>query len=952
MNHNSLLWARRAIGKIVVAPGGPIAQGAQYQTTGRSVAPAFPDLGDAVSFSSFGITDHEDWENYLKVWPTGGLYLRPAASGSSAYLLASHVRPYLERLSSRSRYFVETLHATTPVEQLEPSSLFQLFQELRAEPLTAPDPQLSPLCLERSKTIDLPVDWFFQCRPMIEAIASGTVLVTKDIADTPIKFFERALWAYSCFPASLRWRIPIAAGLYSNPLSSAPSFKVGLALGYSCQSSSPRINSIGTSFVNWIEAVTNSGKNCKTIQDLLDIVAAKFPQLTKWNDMPPEIDLGPCLRSTLGEIRHVEQAKSWLQLGAKAPATFDNLVHLRQEVINLLPEIIDSSSRKKKAFIGKISASSWKEQWRTLLDQSKTHPKELTAIAKLLGFAPLNGPDDLVQVVRDIELPNETHPSVADRLGRALEKSRIEGELHRWAPMLELALVEEAPDWLQYWRQANASRISWAIIELFVRNEIDVTCSWQLNESDTHYYQLKSVLHERRIQSEEFIDLIVKHAAHEDPEVTLGLIQLCEEVNPLLSIRLAAISSNQDWIDQKLSPTAFSSIGSHWIAAIVSLCNSQEAIDRNLAECLLAVWERLDKEQRLTIRTPLRSAIGEIESLLFEGVIPPPSALTESWVWEKLREICERDQKQLRAILVAVSNAPEFVGREFKEKLLVPLLFNIDESSIPSSCLSLRYAYEVKSGKALKSKEFSERELECASIWSTMLTEPHPSQLPLKLFRVSQFPIAVLYRKGLPNSQLVPQLGFWQEWISLTLANPCKREKLQKYVAEAKLDDAPGWRLIFGWNGIGRLTDEELEIIGSKELLQRFVSDVVRIDDISDETLSSLFDRLRVSDEVLERVCVSCRKARQFYVRCSRLIDESDILRLWVHILDKVYHDRSIAGLRRYLKPGMFTKFQISVYKFMGKKGYGTGWVSLLAEIYDNSTSILKRQMLDELNRC
>ena len=42
-------WPRRANGKLVQFPGGPI-QGPDFQTTGRSAQPPFPDLGDVAGF--------------------------------------------------------------------------------------------------------------------------------------------------------------------------------------------------------------------------------------------------------------------------------------------------------------------------------------------------------------------------------------------------------------------------------------------------------------------------------------------------------------------------------------------------------------------------------------------------------------------------------------------------------------------------------------------------------------------------------------------------------------------------------------------------------------------------------------------------------------------------------------------------------------------------------------
>jgi hypothetical protein len=950
------VWARRVNGKLVVAPGGAI-QGSDFQTTARSSDPPFPNVGEAVGYKSLGITGREKWSAYCEDWPQGGLYLRPVTAPDGIYLVASRIRPYLETPNDpTSRFFVETAHAAHPVETADFQSLFQLPQHLRTDPLTNLDFNFPPLLLSPSEG-QLPEGWFEKSRLTLNATACGGSTIVRDHSITVEQFFERSLWVLACLPTALRWRVSIVSGVYSLSELRLDPAQCVLALTYlGSRSDSAKVDPTGDAYVRWLESATNHGRNCRRIEDVLNIVEAKFPSLCSWDAIPPAHSFRQAVHS-LAEVTKVEALNNWVLQRRESPSSnsdhavpvLEGVIHLKLDVLRALSDGWESTAIPLGAYIAEVTGPDWHPAWHQLVAETTALSKQTIAIGNLFGAIAPFDPRAIASELPRIELPMALYSIVVERVTTAFREALTSETVVPWAGLLESAFLERRPGWFERWVGENHFRILWTAVRLQLNEGTGVTTSWNNSTATTAARALSALLEGRHFDMADLWEFC-EHVKFSDQTVALNLTTRLEHSVPELSLRIALAASLQPWLQKALDPERFASTPEGWIRAIASIGRSKPNLDRRVIECLLVVWDRLQPDEKLDLRVPLKSTLGPLDSLLFENKINAIADGADDWVWNRVLQLGLGDSAFGTQLLRAASENPEFVDNKFQTRLIGPLLKQADIASIaPGESKSLQFALSLRSNKATRLEELSDKELQAAEMWLPLVRGlPNDSgNRNLALTTLDQFPTAVRFRTVLSPFPPKANDDFWSEWVKIANADLEDRKRYCSYVKEAGLDGTVLWRLIMGWHAVDELFGEEIRILGLRGVMPSFVDAVLR-GSVRQTTMECILQDAGSSNQLLDHVCESIEKCHHFFSVHGDKLTQRNKLALFQRILRHA-SEKSINQIYSCVRPGIVRTIISPVrIKLLNRKTPRSVF-RLAVELFRRSDGPTQREMIMEL---
>jgi hypothetical protein len=940
-------WPRRAIGKLVQVPGGPI-QGPDYQTTARS--PDFPEVGAAVGFPALGIMNQENWSKYPRAWAGGGLYLRPQVADGTVYLVASRVRPYREYPERpNSRDYVETLHAVHPVASLDFPSLFQLPDRLLPVSLTAVDRSFAHLVLDVGRPVELPKGWFAQSREMLVALVAGSPLDAHDYALPAEEYFARALRAVACLPGAVRWRVAIAAGVYAVPPADKAGVRYALALSLQSRGAAgPVADAAGEAYARWFEAETGSGDLCQTIQDLLRVVDETFPDLTAWDAMPVT-DSGEVAVKALAEMRHCELLKAWIQAPNGPAPRLDHFLHLRPDVLDLAAGTLDGPAVVRDALLSGVVGSDWKTAWQRCAPPPGTPPGRMAVAGQLLGtLSPLD-PTAIDRVLNEepFELPADQYGGIRARLSTSLDTATGGAALAAWEGLLRRAFHDESPGWLAAWVKASAGKILWRAVRLrFVDRGIDVTTSWDPKRFPGAPAAVQALVQGRPPEESDFEKLLGVIADADGPAVPHRLVEHSERAHLPSALRLALAAGHDRWLVARLGPDVVEQVEERWIRATATVAGShrQRQPDRRLDQFLFSAWKRLTPAERVALRSRLRRDLGPLDSILFGNTPPLTSEVAVAdWVWPIVRKLCETNPEWCRNLLKAACAQPTLATPTFQAYLLNAILARADLANmVPESCETLRFALDLREGRETPYPLAQGRELEAAGLWRPLLEGPLKSRpKPPPLLRLEQFPIAVLYRRSVQPFPPEVTAAFRGAWLRMVAGE--QREEYWDHVKDAGLENQAFWRFAAGWTEITNLSDLEIAMI-----LQGHLEDYLRA--VLDGAPLPLKISLGLTWQTIANICKEPAHCRTLYRRCKCSVDPSAAIKFWKCCLQAMEAD--LQELRREVGRGPLSRvFHELSQKLLGRKEAREGWLGLALEIYQSSSEPVKAALDDVLQQ-
>ncbi len=944
-------WSRRAIGKYVKTKNGSVKDGVDYQTTARSSEPPFPDLGNAVtSPAALGVSERANWSEYCNCWPNGGIYLRPIISSTKEIcLVASRIAARAEDLDRPgSRYYVEVMHAARFVRESSFKVLPHLASKLMIDPQLAFDSKFSPLLLNSRDEQRLPENWFKKCQPIVTALASGKPFLLSDRSESVEDFFLRSLCAVCCLPATLRWRIPIAAGVYQTPDNNRSRIQCTLAFdGYTSADEEASLNR-GRCFSQWLQEELDGGKACETWSHLVDFIAKKFPTLSHWDRLDPAEPIEKSIK-ILGEIEDLQALKRWVPKGSRPPKV-DQVSYLQRDVLSVFSSALASQVDGYEDVIADLASENWKEAWGAYVGLPENGTPEMRALAILLGGAPFD-PEMVARYATDLRVPTGLWPSIASRISREFKRACDAEQLVWWKDLLACVYGNRAPGWLFEWAKRDGVQILWAALDLHFEHQINVTEDWNITTSNSSAYVVRELILGHRVDVRDFEALIHTNLPLYCKTAN-QIVEQSQSSNPELALALAIEFKLENLIDAITAPDMLLK-SKVWSKVVVAVASVKALYCCRLAEGILLLWENLDLSRRRELKVGLEQALGPIHALLYGEKFDSYRPVKRAWVWPHLRNLAAKDEELRDAVIRLVMDKPNIIDTEFKRELLTEVLNQLYvQDTKPKGSSSLRFAFRLAAGRVVKFESFSEVELKMAECWAVLFeSKDAGSTSSLVLTEPSQFPTACVFRKGLSRFPPSSSDEFWREWLRLTVKDDQERALCWECVKKNSLANSPMWRLMSGWKNIDALVPEELALFEKGNLYLVFWQNVFDCQDISKECVQSVLSTrgLRESDLAASKATV--QDLQELITRCRPILREKDVSAYWTYLLQLSGLD-DLARLRREIEPSLMEVLARPVTIILSSSQ--GPWLKLAVQVYRGCgpntqvalKEILKRQII------
>lgn len=932
-------WSRRAIGKYVKTKNGSVKDGVDYQTTARSSEPPFPDLGNAVtSPTALGVSERATWNDYCNCWPNGGIYLRPVVSSTTEIcLVASRIAARAEELDRPgSRYYVEVMHAARFVRDSSFQVLPQLASKLMIDPQLAFDSKFPPLLLNSRDEVRLPENWFEKCRPIITSIASGKPFLLSERSESVEDFFLRSLCAVCCLPGTLRWRIPIAAGVYQTPDNNRSRIQCTLAFdGYTSADEEASLNR-GRCFSQWLQEELDGGKACENWSHLVDFIARKFPTLSHWDSLDPAEPIEKSIK-ILGEIEDLQALKSWVPKGSRPqgsrPPKVEQVSYLQRDVLSVFSSALANQVDGYEDLIADLASENWKEAWETYVGLPENGTPEMRTLAILLGGAPFD-PEMVAGYATGLRVPTGLWPSIASRISREFKGAFGAEQLIGWRELLACVYGSRSPGWLGEWAKRDEVQILWAALELHFTHSVNVTVDWNIANSKSKAHVIRELISDHRVDVRDFEGLMNAELASLRKTAN-RIVEQSQRSNPELALALAIEFKLDDWIVAITAPDLLLK-SKVWSKVVVAVASVKAPYCCRLAEAILLLWENLDLARRRELKLGLEQALGPIHALLYGETFDSYRPVKKEWVWPHLRNLAAKDEDFRNAVIRLVIEKPNIIDAEFKRELLTEVLNKLYMEEIkPKGSNSLRFAFQLASGHAVKFESFSEIELKVAECWAALFESKNAvSTTSLVLTEPRQFPTACVFRKGL--SRFPPSVSneFWREWLKITVKDNQEREFYWDGVKKNSLANTPMWRLMSGWKNIDTLESDELALFEKGKLYSVFWQNVFVCPDISSECVQRVLSTRGLRESDLEAVKATIQDLQELINRCRPILREKDISAYWSYLLG-IAGLEDLAKLRREIEPSFIEALARPVTIILSSSQ--GPWLKLALQVYRGS---------------
>src|SRR5262249_24430794 len=130
------------------------------------------------------------------------------------YVIAYRVRPCPQGgKGSRTARFIQAHYLVSRAGEGVERDVWGLLPQLRADPMTREDSNLQAPEIGSTKP-RLPAGGLVAVRPCLRRLLSGEAFAIRDVERAPEAVMETFLRCLACLPAAVRWRVPLAAGLY------------------------------------------------------------------------------------------------------------------------------------------------------------------------------------------------------------------------------------------------------------------------------------------------------------------------------------------------------------------------------------------------------------------------------------------------------------------------------------------------------------------------------------------------------------------------------------------------------------------------------------------------------------------------------------------------------------------------------------------------------------------
>lgn len=943
------LWPRRMIGKLVEFPGGPKKEGLDYGNTARSSNPPFPDLGSVVKeVKALGFLDNLNWTEYSEVWPEGAICLRTVAVDAGFFVVASRVKPYLENPKVlNGGWYIEACHGAIALEKFGFQSLFQLAGSLRTEQLVERNSDFPPLKLDCSGAIPLPENWFVDVRPLLNTLSSGDSSVICNRRTSVDEFLFNALIAIACLPAALRWRVAVSVGTHYPPEHESLSNQLHLAVVFDGQESAGQQSPAGDAYVKWLEAESDSGSRCHFVGDILTLISSKFPGLSAWDSIDPQE--GKSAFHVLDELAELNTLQSWLSSESHDTPDLRHFRHLRSEAITQIANCSEEMIGKTGPFLKELGRADWRNAWRICADTPNV-PPALLAIGQALGVVSPFEPQIIASSLERLAFPTLDCAQIIDNVSKQFDRSRVDGLLPAWKPLLQIVFCRDAPEWLNKWGEKRSEDILWGAIQLYVDGGIDVTSEWQNGENrDARAVHL--MLRSQEINSGEITAILGNANKHK--AVATKLIEAVQKSNPEVATRLAIATGSDQWFEKSGCKVIENSSPALLDSLVQEACDSEE-LTRPMVQALIVSWGKLGKTQQLELRSAFERETGtNFSSLLYSSRLTSETTLAPDWMLHALRDAAVRSERVGRQILLAVSRNPEFVDSRFLKSVISPIVNELDDTcSIRNEIKSLDFALAVNSGSVSITPfpELSAIELLSLKIWRECLFE---TQLPtvntdVRLSSAGQFPVAVIFSGlTLMPPEVLP--SFWKEWINSVCTIEHLRTRMLEYVEEADLTESDLWRFARGWDEVGSLRSGELEKIQRAGLVRDFLSLAMSVKSVSPETLMSVLQDASANRKMLISLLSSEDQRLAFHKQYGAFLDNESAVVLWECVMND-FNSSSLRTLRTLLKSGWSRALTRTIRGIAGANRVRSPSLLLALDLFRSRDNSTQREMLERLD--
>lgn len=593
-------WPRFAHGKLVRAPDGEIV-GPDYTTLGRSAAPPFPEVTRAVQPDTLGLPGLGSGSAYPEGWADhGAMLLRPAftAGGQPWYLVTRYrlVEEYPGKPATRS-YALSMTVAVEPKE-LDFPVLFQSAARPGIEQFPAKNLSLPPLAVPEAARVPLPAGWFDRVRPWLVALASGRPSGWHE-PDTPIDgFLEQALWAVACLPAAIRWRVPVAAGVYTVPAADKAQLVYALTLSHKPRAAGTADTGTGEAYADWFAGATDNGVACRTVQDVLAVVGREFPDLAAWDDIPPADDWRQAVKA-IGELKDLKRLQDWADRPTGPAPSLDPINRFRPAVLELAEKHLAGPPEVRTHLLAGVTAESWKPAWQAYA--RKAGETALVRLGELVGPLPFN-PAAAAQARAIGELPPRLAAEANRRLSAAYPKTFDTG-IAAWGGAIRQAFAKSPPAWFTAWATATAPQLAWGAAALQLNmGEQTPTAGWADVALPPAAEAMKAML-ESKPPGGGFDELL--KLAKQFPKLAEELANHVEPVAVERAYQLAVEVGHKRWLEDRMK-SATPSYG--WLDLAVKLCQDKNP-DVLWANMLVKHWAQVS--HKAAARNALLDALVE-----------------------------------------------------------------------------------------------------------------------------------------------------------------------------------------------------------------------------------------------------------------------------------------------------------------------------------------------------
>ncbi len=593
-------WPRFAHGKLVKAPDGEIV-GPDYTTLGRSAAPPFPEVTRAVQPDTLGLPGLGSGSAYPEGWADhGAMLFRPAytAGGQPWYLVTRYrlVEEYPGKPATRS-YALSMTVAVEPKE-LDFPVLFQSAARPGIEQFPAKNLSLPPLAVPEAARVPLPAGWFDRVRPWLVALASGRPFGSHE-PDTPIDgFLEQALWAVACLPAAIRWRVPVAAGVYTVPAADKAQLVYALTLSHKPRAAGTADTGTGEAYADWFAGATENGAACRTVQDVLAVVGREFPDLATWDDIPPADDWRQAVKA-IGELKDLKRLQDWADRPTGPAPALDPINRFRPAVLELAEKHLAGPPEVRTHLLAGVTAESWKPAWQAYA--RKAGETALVRLGELVGPLPFN-PAAAAQARAIGELPPRLAAEANRRLSAAYPKTFDTG-IAAWGGAIRQAFAKSPPAWFTAWATVTAPQLAWGAAALQLNmGEQTPTAGWAAGALPPAAEAMKAML-ESKPPGGGFDELL--KLAKQFPKLAEELANHVEPVAVERAYQLAVEVGHKRWLEDRMK-SATPSYG--WLDLAVKLCQDKNP-DVLWANMLVKHWAQVS--HKAAARNALLDALVE-----------------------------------------------------------------------------------------------------------------------------------------------------------------------------------------------------------------------------------------------------------------------------------------------------------------------------------------------------